>query len=152
MVSVLPLTGEIWIDIVGKETRHAPHCGTAVHQCALHQSRILRNPARRSAPRAAISKSRTAIAKVAIVSASLAQRLWGRRIRSAAKSTTTDKLVEVVGITPDFRSTSLDKEPVNMLYVPYWQRPRLGASLLLRTAMDPRVDRQCAARRRLGNR
>jgi putative ABC transport system permease protein len=25
-----------------------------------------------------------------------------------------------------------------MLYIPYWQRPRAGASLLVRTAMDPR--------------
>ena len=25
-----------------------------------------------------------------------------------------------------------------MLYIPYWQRPRLWASLLVRTAMDPR--------------
>jgi predicted lysophospholipase L1 biosynthesis ABC-type transport system permease subunit len=52
--------------------------------------------------------------------------------------TSNDTLVEVVGVTPDFRSTSLDKEPVNMLYIPYWQRPRLGASLLVRTSMDPR--------------
>ena len=41
-------------------------------------------------------------------------------------------------MTPDIRSTNLDKEPVNMLYVPYWQRSRLGAALLVRTAMDPR--------------
>jgi ABC-type antimicrobial peptide transport system permease subunit len=41
-------------------------------------------------------------------------------------------------VTPDFRSTSLEKDPVNMLYIPYWQRSRLGASLLVRTSMDPR--------------
>ena len=46
--------------------------------------------------------------------------------------------MEVVGVTPDFRSTSLDKDPVNMLYIPYWQRSRLGAALLVRTSMDPR--------------
>ena len=43
----------------------------------------------------------------------------------------------MVGVTPDIRSTSLDHDPVNMTYVPYWQRPRLAASLLVRTAMDP---------------
>jgi len=49
-----------------------------------------------------------------------------------------DKLVEIVGVTADIRSTSLDKDPVLMLYIPYWQRPRLSAALLVRTAMDPR--------------
>jgi ABC-type antimicrobial peptide transport system permease subunit len=47
-------------------------------------------------------------------------------------------VVEVVGVTPDIRSTDLDKAPVLTLYVPYWQRTRLSAGLLVRTAMDPR--------------
>jgi putative ABC transport system permease protein len=73
---------------------------------------------------------------VVIISASLAKRLWddgkavGRRLQEG------ESLLEVVGVTPDFRSTSLDHDPVNLLYVPYWQRPRLGGSLVLRTAMD----------------
>jgi ABC-type antimicrobial peptide transport system permease subunit len=49
-----------------------------------------------------------------------------------------EALEEVVGVTADIRSTSLDKDPVLIIYVPYWQRPRLSASLLVRTAMDPR--------------
>jgi predicted permease len=76
--------------------------------------------------------------KVAIVSASLAKRLWGAQNPLGRRMTSNDALVEVVGVTPDFRSTSLDKDPVNMLYIPYWQRPRLSASLLVRTSMDPR--------------
>jgi predicted lysophospholipase L1 biosynthesis ABC-type transport system permease subunit len=75
---------------------------------------------------------------VAIVSASLAQRLWGRENPVGRKLSDNDQIIELVGVTPDFRSTSLDQEPVNMLYIPYWQRPRLGASLLVRTSMDPR--------------
>lgn len=47
--------------------------------------------------------------------------------------------VRIVGVVPDIRSTSLDKDPVLMLYIPYWQRPRAAASLLLRTGMDPRA-------------
>jgi putative ABC transport system permease protein len=31
----------------------------------------------------------------------------------------------------------LDKDPVNMLYIPYWQRPRFSSSILVRTGMDP---------------
>jgi putative ABC transport system permease protein len=43
-----------------------------------------------------------------------------------------------VGVTADIRSTSLDKDPVPIVYLPDWQRPRLAASLLVRTAIDPR--------------
>ena len=60
-----------------------------------------------------------------------------------------EKLVEIVGVTPDFRSTSLDKDPVNMLYIPYWQRPRLSASLLVRTAGRSAPARQGYPRRHL---
>jgi ABC-type antimicrobial peptide transport system permease subunit len=49
-----------------------------------------------------------------------------------------ENLEEVVGVTADIRSTSLDKDPVSIIYVPYWQRPRLSAELLVRTATDPR--------------
>jgi putative ABC transport system permease protein len=77
--------------------------------------------------------------KVTIVSASLARRLWGEENPVGRKMTHNGVLVDVVGVTPDFRSTSLDKDPVNMLYIPYWQRSRLNASLLVRTSMDPRA-------------
>jgi putative ABC transport system permease protein len=40
-------------------------------------------------------------------------------------------------VVSDTRSTSLDKDPVNMLYIPYWQRPRFSGSFLVRTGMDP---------------
>ena len=64
--------------------------------------------------------------------------MWGKENPVGRKLVSNDQLVEVVGVTPDFRSISLDAEPVNMLYIPYWQRPRLSASLVVRTSMDPR--------------
>src|SRR5262249_10136513 len=76
-------------------------------------------------------------AKVAIISASLAQRLWGK-VNPLGRKLKDDALMEVVGVTPDLHSTSLDHEPVNMLYVPYWQRSQLSSSLLVRSAMDPK--------------
>src|ERR1035438_1677797 len=137
LVSALPLMGETWIDIVGTEHDTRPmvelpstnvrfirpgYCETVA--VSLRDGRDFEERAR----------SR----KVAIVSASLAQRLWGREGAVGRKLNDNDQLLEVVGVTPDFRSTSLDQEPVNMLYIPYWQRPRWSASLLLRTSMDPR--------------
>ena len=76
--------------------------------------------------------------KVCIVSAGLAARVWGNQNPVGRKLNDNDQLLEVVGVTPDFRSTSLDHDPVNLLYIPYWQRPRLSASLLVRSGMDPR--------------
>jgi ABC-type antimicrobial peptide transport system permease subunit len=40
-------------------------------------------------------------------------------------------------VVEDVRGTRLDQEPVNMLYVPLWQRARPSGSILVRTAMNP---------------
>ena len=58
--------------------------------------------------------------KVAIISAGLAQRLWSGQNPIGRKLDNGDYLMEVVGVTPDVRSTSLDHDPVNMLYIPYF--------------------------------
>jgi putative ABC transport system permease protein len=39
----------------------------------------------------------------------------------------------------DARTTSLDQKPVDMLYIPFWQRPQNSSSILVRTAMDPKA-------------
>ena len=137
MVSALPLMGETWIDIVGLEHDTRPMVelpSTNVRFISPGYFQTLAVGLRDGRDFEEQDRSR----KVAIVSASLAQRLWGRENPVGRKMTSNDTVVEVVGVTPDFRSTSLDKEPVNMLYIPYWQRPRLSASLLVRTSMDPR--------------
>ena len=48
------------------------------------------------------------------------------------------KVHEVVGVVGDARSTSLDQNPVDMLYIPLWQRPQNSSSILVRTTMDPK--------------
>jgi predicted lysophospholipase L1 biosynthesis ABC-type transport system permease subunit len=71
----------------------------------------------------------------------LAQRIWpgqdpiGRKVDNGDDA---HSAMEVVGVTPDVRSTSLDHDPVNLMYIPYWQRVQGRGSLLVRTAMDPR--------------
>ena len=137
LVSVLPLMGEAWIDIVGTEhdTRSMVELpSTNVRFISPGYFQTLAVSLRDGRD----FEERDHARKVAIVSASLAQRLWGRENPVGRKLNDNDQLLEVVGVTPDFRSTSLDQEPVNLLYIPYWQRPRLSASLLLRTSMDPR--------------
>ncbi|MEO8369257.1 MAG: ABC transporter permease [Candidatus Solibacter sp.] len=137
VVSILPLTGETWIDIVGKENDPRPTV-----ELPSTNVRFI-SPAYFETLRVKFAKGRDfqqqdRTRKVAIVSASLAQRVWGSEDPIGRKLRHNGQLEEIIGVTPDFRSTNLDKEPVNMLYVPYWQRPRLGAAILLRTAMDPR--------------
>ncbi|HMC60268.1 MAG TPA: ADOP family duplicated permease, partial [Candidatus Solibacter sp.] len=137
LVSALPLEGETWIDIVGTEHDARPLVelpSTNVRFISPGYFRTLAVALRDGSDFEEKDRNR----KVCIVSASLAQRLWGTQNPVGRKLNDNDTLLEVAGVTPDFRSTSLDRDPVNMLYIPYWQRPRLGASLLVRTAMDPR--------------
>ena len=138
VVSALPLTGETWIDIVGIEndTRGPAELPSAnVRFISPGYFPTLAIPLRAGRDFNDQDRAR----KTVIISASLAQRLWGaadvvgRRIHHA------NQTVEVIGVTRDVRGTSLDHEPVNMLYLPYWQRTRLSAALLVRTAMDPRA-------------
>src|SRR6185369_7903018 len=44
---------------------------------------------------------------------------------------------EIVGVVEDIRGINLQSQPGPMVYVPYWQRLRSSASLVVRTAMPP---------------
>ncbi|MBS1856195.1 MAG: ABC transporter permease [Acidobacteria bacterium] len=137
MTSTLPLTGEDWIDLVGRENETRPPTelpASNVRFISPGYFSTLGIALRDGRP----FEDRDRKAKVVIISASLAKRLWGDLNPLGRRLKDNDTLMEVVGVTPDLRSTSLDHEPVNMLYLPYWQRPRLGASIVIRTAMDPR--------------
>ncbi|HTS64817.1 MAG TPA: ABC transporter permease [Candidatus Acidoferrales bacterium] len=138
IVSALPLTGETWIDIIGTENDTRPFAelpSTNVRFISPGYFRTLNIPLREGRDFTEQDRNRNAV----IISSSLARRLWGdvdplgRRLKHG------NRVMEVIGVTPDVRGTSLDHEPVNMLYDPYWDRTRLGASLLVRTAMDPRT-------------
>jgi ABC-type antimicrobial peptide transport system permease subunit len=129
--------GETWIDIVGTEHDTRPMVeqpSTNVRFVSPGYFQTLRVGLRDGRDFEEQDRNRM----VCIISTSLAQRLWGKENPVGRKLRGNGSLVEVVGVTPDFRSTSLEKDPVNMLYIPYWQRSRLGAALLVRTSMDPR--------------
>jgi predicted permease len=137
LVSTIPLSGEAWIDLVGKE-----HDTRPMTELPAANVRVI-SPEYFQTLRAKLRDGRSfedrdRKEKVAIVSASLAQRLWGSENPLGRKITDNDWVMEVIGVTDDLHSTSLDHDPVNILYVPYWQRPSTGSSLLLRTSQDPR--------------
>jgi putative ABC transport system permease protein len=140
LVSALPLEGETWIDIVGTEHDPRPLLekpSTNVRFISPGYFQTLRIPLRDGRDFQEQDQKR----KVVIISAGLAQRLWpgqnpvGRKLDNGSDA---QSPMEVIGVTPDVRSTSLDHDPVNMMYIPYWQWAQRQGSLLVRTAMDPR--------------
>ncbi len=137
-VSALPLQGETWIDVVATpedqrpilerpkvNTRFVSPAYFKTLQVPFHEGRTFTESDRQK--------------KVAIVSRAVAEDLWPGQSAIGRQMLHNETPVEVVGVTPDIRSTSLEKEPSLMLYIPYWQRSRLNANLLVRTGMDPRA-------------
>jgi putative ABC transport system permease protein len=75
-----------------------------------------------------------------VISRDAASKLWpngdalGKRF---GRSEIDEQHFEVVGIVGDARTTSLDRRPPLMVYVPYWWRSRSAATLLVKTGADP---------------
>jgi predicted permease len=137
LVSSLPLQGETWMDLAAAEGDPRPlfeRPMVNVRCVNPDYFKTLRIPFREGQPFDDSQRGRS----VVVVSQGTARRLWPGRSPLGRRMLHNDTVEEVVGVTADIRSTSLDKDPVPIIYVPYWQRPRLGASLLVRTAMEPR--------------
>ncbi|HWE50418.1 MAG TPA: ABC transporter permease [Bryobacteraceae bacterium] len=138
VASYLPLEGESWIDIVHTENDPRPESQLPIVNVRFVSDeyfRTLRIPLRGGRDFQPSDRDRT----VAIVSESLARKLWPNTDSLGRRLVDNSKVHEVVGIASDARNTSLDKTPVDMMYMPYWQRPRTTASILVRTAMDPKA-------------
>ena len=139
LVSALPLTGETWIDIVGTEHDTRPPAElptTNVRFISPGYFQALHVGLRDGRDFA----DRDRANKVGIVSASLAQRLWGKENPIGRKLQDNGTLLEVVGVTPDFRSTGLDQEPVEHALHPVLAASAAGSG-----------DWWCAARRTRGS-
>ncbi|HTX35519.1 MAG TPA: ABC transporter permease [Bryobacteraceae bacterium] len=82
-------------------------------------------------------------APAAIVSLSLARRLWpgiapeavpGRRVRPGGEDV---KAIPIIGVVKDVRGDGLEKEPLPTIYRPHAQEPFVNMTLVVRTARDP---------------
>jgi predicted permease len=134
--SYLPLQGESWIDVVKTENDARPEAQlptTNIRFVSPGYFQTLHIALR--AGRDFEPGDRTRM--VAVISAALARKLWPGLDPIGRKLNDYGRVQEVVGVAADVRSTSLDKDPVNMLYIPYWQGPRFSSSILVRTGMDP---------------
>jgi predicted permease len=135
--SYLPLMGESWIDLVGLE--HDPRPESQLPNANLRfispgYFKTLHIPVRAGRDFEDPDRNRM----TAIVSQSLGRKLWQDADPVGRKMMDNGKVLEVVGVVGDARSTSLDTKPVDMLYIPLWQRPQNSSSILVRTAMDPK--------------
>jgi putative ABC transport system permease protein len=135
--SYLPLQGESWIDIV--KTENDPRSESQLPSANLRfispgYFRTLHIPVRAGRDFEPSDRNRV----VAIISQSLARKLWPNANPVGRKLIDIGQAHEVVGVVGDARSTSLDQNPVDMLYIPLWQRPQNSSSILVRTAMDPK--------------
>jgi putative ABC transport system permease protein len=137
LVSALPLQGETWVDLAAAEGDQRPlfeRPMVNVRFVSPDYFKTLHIPFREGSSFEESQRNR----KVVIISQGTARRLWPGQSPIGRRMLHNENPEEVVGVTADIRSTSLDKDPVLIIYVPYWQRPRLSASLLVRSAMDPR--------------
>jgi putative ABC transport system permease protein len=76
----------------------------------------------------------------ALISESVARRLWPDDDNALGKhfgrGITGEADFEVIGIVPDARTTSLERTPPLMVYVPYWWRSRPNITLLVKSNID----------------
>ena len=77
----------------------------------------------------------------AVISSSVAARLWpsenplGQRF---SRGIADEQGFEVVGVAADAHTTSIERTPPLMVYLPYWWRSRASTSLLVKTALAAR--------------
>ncbi|HEX3748309.1 MAG TPA: ABC transporter permease [Bryobacteraceae bacterium] len=135
--SYLPLEGESWIDIVSTENDTRPqtaHPSPNLRFISPGYFQTLHIPVREGRDFQSTDRNRM----TAVISQSLARKLWPHDDPIGRKLMDHGKLHEVIGVVGDARSTSLAQNPVDMLYIPLWQRPQTSSSILVRTAMDPK--------------
>jgi hypothetical protein len=78
----------------------------------------------------------------AVVSESVANRLWpgenplGKLFSRGLEG---ERSFEVVGVALDARTTSIERQPPHMVYVPYWWLPRASSTLLVRATQAPQA-------------
>ncbi|HUB82200.1 MAG TPA: ABC transporter permease [Bryobacteraceae bacterium] len=135
--SYLPLQGESWIDDIKTENdprpeEQNPHANLRFISPGYFDTLHMALRAGRDFEPSDRNRM------TAIISEGLARKLWPNADPIGRKLLDTNRPMEVVGVVADARTTSLDQKPVDMLYIPLWQRPQNSSSILLRTAMDPK--------------
>ncbi|MCX6636525.1 MAG: ABC transporter permease [Acidobacteria bacterium] len=139
VISVLPLSGEAWTDVVSTEGDTRPIIQRPIADYRPITPDYLRamGIALRSG-RAITEADRPR--KTVVVSERLAQRVWPGELpigKTFRRGNPKQPPYEVVGVAADIRGKDLQQEPGPMVYVPYWDRTPSNVSIAVRTALDP---------------
>jgi predicted permease len=139
--SLLPMRGEGQVNFVvaaGTSVPRSEQPGANFRFIAPDYFSTLQMPVQRG--RMFTLADRDGATMPAVVSASLAGRVWpGQDALGKVFSRGIDGEpgFEVVGIAADARTTSLERTPPLMVYVPYWWQTRTTLALLVKTERDP---------------
>jgi predicted permease len=138
IVSKLPLKGENWVDDVtverGPKTKEKPVANYRFISPAYLQALGISIIVGRD-----FTEADRAL-DVVIVSENAAKRLWpdenpiGRRIQDIWSSRTI-RWATVIGVAADIRTVTLEKDPVMIVYVPYWESPPSSVACILRSSL-----------------
>jgi predicted permease len=138
IVSVLPLQGEGWADLITLEGDNRPVMERPIANyrfvtpgyfetmgIALRAGRFLADTDRQTLP---VLISENTAQRVFAGKNPIGQHFWRGR--------TNEKPFEVIGVVGDVRVASLQKPPGMLVYVPYWYRANNTFSVVARTSMD----------------
>jgi predicted permease len=137
-VSVLPLAGDNWSDLITKtgDTRPAwQRPDGHFRWITPGYMETLRVPLLAGRFFTEADRGRN----VALISERVSRAVWpdenpiGQRF---TRFDTSEAAFEIVGVVGDIRTVDLAQEPPRMVYVPYWYRSRTTATLVLRTTVD----------------
>jgi len=140
VVSVLPLNGERWNDVItlAGDTRPIMERPTAAYR-PVSSDYLRAMGIRLIAGRTAAESDRPR--HVVVVSERTAQLLWPGQnpIGKTFKRGNPDEPPhQVIGVAAGIRDKTLEQEPGLIVYVPLWERVPSTASIVVRTAADPR--------------
>lgn len=133
LVSYMLLAGESWIDGVKP-------VGKAGVESALANYRWI-GPGYFSTLRQRIVEgrpldARDRSAKNAVLSEATAKAVWPGQSAINRQFKRGDTAFTVVGVVADAQNNTLDKAPVNMVYLPYWDNPPYSTYFLVRGTQD----------------
>lgn len=138
-VSVLPLDGSGWTDLITKTGDTRPRWqrpGGHFRWITPGYMESLRMPLLAGRFFTEADRGRS----VALISERVARTVWPDQNVIGQHFTRGDpdeKPFEVVGVVGDIRALDLAQAPPPMVYVPYWYRSRTEGSLVLRATVDP---------------